>query len=627
MIIKFKKNYLNYIQILRGISVLLIFLFHADLKNFSKGYLGVDIFFIISGYVITKILEEKFFYNHSYDFKNFYIKRILRIVPIYFFVITIFIGTFLVIGPLTDIDFILKKIIFIFTFASNFYYLNYQKEYFDNIFQDPLNHTWSLGVEMQFYFIFPFVLYFLKKNFNEKLITRILILIIVCGIALTYYYFLSKNINLVFYSPIFRSWEFLLGSLVYYIQNNKKFYKNYIIIQLSKASWMFLIIIIFTIFFSDENYKFLNLTLITISTSFFLLLRKNSLNKIFNNGPLLYLGSISYSFYLWHLPILFFFNVYFEERIKLIFAFIITVIFSHFSHIYIENKLKNLKINLNKKFLFLTTLIIILFFGSVKFYYYEIKNFLIANNYLEKKYSLTKRINYTEIKIDNNQIYPYCAPESKIYNKIVFDTLRNECLKFTNNKNLIYVEGDSHTAMFMPLILNSKNFENIYFINNTDYSYNEVNNQLKYFNKVIYVRSINNIDELNSFSEQISNFNYNINFLIFTPVPNYYNNKMIPVKCLIQNKNCFFDSEEDFRKRNLFNFNKKIKELKSNKISNNVIYFDPYKILCPFKNCDIYNTNNKILTYRDGNHITIEGSLLLNKDFEIFLIKNSQFFH
>ena len=72
MIIKFKKNYLNYIQILRGISVLLIFLFHADLKNFSKGYLGVDIFFIISGYVITKILEEKFFFNHSYDFKNFY---------------------------------------------------------------------------------------------------------------------------------------------------------------------------------------------------------------------------------------------------------------------------------------------------------------------------------------------------------------------------------------------------------------------------------------------------------------------------------------------------------------------------------------------------------------------------
>jgi hypothetical protein len=390
---------------------------------------------------------------------------------------------------------------------------------------------------------------------------------------------------------------------------------------------MFLIIIIFTIFFSNENYKFLNLALITISTSFFLLLRKNSLNKIFNNGPLLYLGSISYSFYLWHLPILFFFNVYFEERIKLIFAFIITVIFSHFSYIYIENKLKNLKINLNKKFLFLTTIIIILFCGSIKFYYYEIKNFLITNNYLEKKYSLTKRINYTEIKIDNNQIYPYCAPESKIYNKIVFDTLRSECLKFTNNKNLIYVEGDSHTAMFMPLILNSKNFENIYFVNTADYSYKEVNNQLKYFKKIIYVRSINNINELNSFSKQIKNFNYNINFLIFTPIPNFYNNKIKPAECLIQNKECFFNSDEDYKKRNLFEFNKKIEELKLNKISNNVIYFDTYKILCPLKNCLVYNPINKILTYRDGSHLTIEGSLILKKKFDIFLNYNSKLFN
>ncbi len=62
MRIKQKNSYLNYIQILRGVSVLLVFLFHADLKLFSQGYLGVDIFFIISGYVIAKILEEKFFF-------------------------------------------------------------------------------------------------------------------------------------------------------------------------------------------------------------------------------------------------------------------------------------------------------------------------------------------------------------------------------------------------------------------------------------------------------------------------------------------------------------------------------------------------------------------------------------
>lgn len=384
--------------------------------------------------------------------------------------------------------------------------------------------------------------------------------------------------------------------------------------------------IIIIIFFSNENYKFLSLILITISTSFFLLLKDNSSDKTINNGALLYLGNISYSFYLWHLPILFFFNIYFEEKFKLFLAFMLTVILSHFSYIYIENKFKNHKIKINRKFLFLTILIVSLLLGSTKLYYYEIKDYIIKNNYLEKKYSLTKRINYTEIKINNYQIYPYCSPEFKISN-IKFDTLKKECLKFTNNKTLVYVEGDSHVAMFMPLILNSKIFENIYFINNRDYSYKEVNDQLKYFKKIIYIRSINNIDELNTFSQNMINFNNNINFIIFTPVPNFYNSKIRPVECLIQNKVCFFNVEDDFKKRNLLMFNKKIEKLKSDTLSKNIIYFEPYKILCPLKNCYIYDINKKILTYRDNNHLTIEGSLSLKKDFDIFLQKNSELFY
>ena len=203
MPIQLKEGYLHQIQILRALSVLLIFFFHSNLELFSKGYLGVDIFFIISGYVITKILEDKIFYNNKYKFREFYIQRILRIAPVYFFIINIFILTFLIIGPLTDLDYIINKIQFIFTFSSNFYYLNYQKEYFDNIFQDPLNHTWSLAVEMQFYLVFPFLYYFLKKNLSKELLVKVLILIITSSILLNYYYI--KNTNLTYYSPIFRA--------------------------------------------------------------------------------------------------------------------------------------------------------------------------------------------------------------------------------------------------------------------------------------------------------------------------------------------------------------------------------------------------------------------------------------
>lgn len=174
--------------------------------------------------------------------------------------------------------------------------------------------------------------------------------------------------------------------------------------------------------------------------------------------------------------------------------------------------------------------------------------------------------------------------------------------------------------MFVPLILSSKLSDNVYFLNNTEYSYEEVNNELKHFEKVIYVRSLNSLEELNTFKMNLKNFNNNVYFIIFTPIPNYYNNKVKTVECLIQEKECLFNSKDDIKKRNLSNFYKEINQLKNS--NHNLIYFNPYKILCPNENCHIYNINSKILTYRDNNHLTIEGSLLLKKDFNIFLKNN-----
>ena len=109
-------------------------------------------------------------------------------------------------------------------------------------------------------------------------------------------------------------------------------------------------------------------------------------------------------------------------------------------------------------------------------------------------------------------------------------------------------------------------------------------------------------------------------------MPNYYNDKIRPVECLIQNKNCLFNSEEDYKNRSISDFNRKIIEIKKNSVNKNILYFDPYKILCPSKICYVYNVKNKILIYRDGNHLTIEGSLLLKKQFNKFLKKNLEIF-
>ena len=255
-----EKNYLNHIQALRAIAVLLVFLFHLKINFFSNGYLGVDIFFIISGYVITKQLLNNY-YSIKSPIKNFFIKRIFRIAPVYFFIIGLFYLIFLLFGPLTEIDYFIDKLKYIVSFTSNIFYLNYQRDYFDNIFDDPLNHTWSLGVEMQFYFLYPFFLYYLIKNkINLKKAFISLILLIFLFTLLVN----LKNKSLVFYFPLFRFWEFLLGGLAYFCNIKKKKNNNNSILLI-----FFFLIIFLKIFFFNQNHKIFDLLIVSLSTFFF----------------------------------------------------------------------------------------------------------------------------------------------------------------------------------------------------------------------------------------------------------------------------------------------------------------------------------------------------------------------
>ena len=151
----YKNNQIYYIQYLRALSVLLVFFYHLKFEIFQNGYLGVDIFFVISGYVITLRLYEDFKINNTISLKNFFIKRFKRIYP----VLVVFLLTTLIIiiilSPLENFLDRVNTLFFAFLGLSNFFYLFSNKDYFDTIFNDPLNHTCSLGVEEQFYIIFP----------------------------------------------------------------------------------------------------------------------------------------------------------------------------------------------------------------------------------------------------------------------------------------------------------------------------------------------------------------------------------------------------------------------------------------------------------------------------------------
>ena len=167
ILINHSKNIENHIQTLRAFSVISVFLYHTNLNIFSYGYLGVDIFFLISGYVISKRIFEDYEITKKIDLYNFYLKRIKRIIPNLFFIIIFTYIFYLIFGP-PDLS-LFKETIFALFGLSNLYYINYSRDYFNNVFEDPLGHTWSLGVEEQFYLIYPFFLatcyFLLKKKF------------------------------------------------------------------------------------------------------------------------------------------------------------------------------------------------------------------------------------------------------------------------------------------------------------------------------------------------------------------------------------------------------------------------------------------------------------------------------
>ena len=607
------KYQFQHIQTLRFFAFFLVFLFHINPNIFYFGFVGVDIFFVISGYVITKSLIDND--NLKNKIKVFLVKRFLRLCPLYFAFLGIFYLVYLCYGPLTEIKYINDKIIWSFFYFSNFYYLLNRKDYFDTIFEDPINHLWSLSVEFHFYIFYVFFFYFLTKRnyiFIKKTIFALIIISItlLCVIPLKYY-------NFVFYFSFLRFWEILIGALIYL---NKD------------STWNKKINILFFIFLAliISSFKNTNLAIIFLSiffTHLFLTFYKEKTkNILINNKIFTYLGNISYSLYLWHLPVIFFFQLYFTKEYSYFFSFFITILLSSLSYFIIENKFKKIIIYYLKKNIFIKSIIVGIFLFIIAILtisnFSFLKNEITKNNYLEKKHSLTKKLNYSEIRINNNPVYKFCTKESKIYT-LNIHKLRQECLIFNNNESLIYMEGDSHTVVFIPLITKVNSFSNIYYEHNgEDISYEKVNQQLNFFKKITYVKNIDSIEKLIFFEKNIKNFDKNINFLIIGTIPNF-NNKLLNVqKCLIQKLNCDYKPNEDYKKRNLQLYYEKINSLiKDQRIS----FYNPYKIICPNdKKCSINNYGD-LITHREGDHLTIEGSLLLLGNFKEFIkLKNIQ---
>lgn len=608
-------SYKLHIQSLRAFSVLLVFFYHLKIDFFENGYLGVDVFFVISGYVITQSIYSDYLKNKRVDLKNFYLKRLKRILPNLVFILSVTYLFYLIFGP-PEISLWNDYLSSIFG-ISNFYYLYSDKGYFYNIFDNPFAHSWSLGVEEQFYLIYPFLIFiFFKVYKNKKFFELSLIILILISFASSFIFF-KKYPDISFYFSPLRFWELGVGCLFFFI-NSKILKKRYVAI-------IFLISLFMIIFTNVIQNMILKNLLSVLTAGLFIVSYKKV--KFVENFFFQYLGKISYSFYLWHLPIIFFLNIYLSNDVYIIFfSLILTFFFSIFTFNYIESFFINSKKIYTSKIILPLILILSFSFSFLVYlkYFdqdlkYKVREKIYNINFLEKNYNWKSKAIFQNIFIGKNEIHKYCNESSDINSRNEADLIIN-CLKEKNRDYLFFMMGNSHTAQYVNTFNAIKEVKNLYFESTNEKMLPEkkLNKLKKYYKKIIYVTDINDINKLNLFIKSNLRNSKNIEFIFFNSTP-FLHNIEKPLYCISKQIDCYSSKKIDYKKRDLKTLNNKLLELE--KKYKNIHIFDSYNTLCPKEKCMVYNKEKNMLIFMDKTHLSVDGSSVLVKSLKSFLNK------
>ena len=285
---------------LRAIAVLAVIAYHAGIPGFSGGFVGVDVFFVISGYLITGIIQKEIA-AREFSLMKFYERRIRRIIPaLTVVVVTTCAFAALILLP-SDLERLGQSALGISIFASNIHFWKSSEYFFAQAADQPLLHTWSLSVEEQFYVFFPFLLILLHR-FAPKQVFRITLLLFLLSLALSAAAVFIKP-KATFYLAPTRAWELLAGSML--VLGQGRFNPSEL---LSRSMSVFgLLSIGGSILWFSEATVFPGLSaLIPVGGTMLLIEagrhRLDALNRILVASPLVFCGKISYSMYLWHFP-------------------------------------------------------------------------------------------------------------------------------------------------------------------------------------------------------------------------------------------------------------------------------------------------------------------------------------
>ena len=643
---------------LKFIFISCLILFSFDLKIFNFGFIIIDLFFVIVGYItFSKLIN--IYNNNEYQFLSFIRNRFLKIFPIIF--LSIFISLFVTIIYQTksEFDFFVSNSLYSSLFLSNFFYDKNVVSYFLPLSNYlPLLQTWSLSIIFQFYIIVGiFFLIWKPANINPKILSFFLLLLCLCSFGATQFganlkfsypfiengdrFFLFNQPHWAnFFNFNSRIWEFLIGSIFACLKfSNSSFFHK--IINSNKIYNVSFFIIILTFIFIEEYYYHPSVYIVPALISLSIILssevKKTFLVSFLSHKFFSSFGKLSLNLYLLHYPLMIFFKYYFFNKFEQFIPLILLLIFliSYLTNKYYEQLFHNSSFS-NRKIYF-SLIIVSIFFITLNsniFYKYNLvkpnseKYTLLKNKYPDITFNRDKLLNERTEFIDKVRV--------KINDKM---DKSNKDFTLNTNKKKILIIGNSQAQDFFLMFETNKdlfsNYEFRYyrlhlsnFLGRTSIEQNNLNNFINddLFNNSEVIIISNNFRKYGRYSDDIDSLknirDLSIKFkkkLILTNNNIAYDSNVYPFIDIFFRYSHHINKLEKNLDKELFKLINK-KELNKNTILSNVAkklnikFLEKAELECNFKteSC-IALDENKHPIKLDARHLTLYGTKFFGK--------------
>lgn len=445
---------------LRTIAVLPVILFHIEHSWISGGYVGVDVFFAISGFLITSILLRELEEN-KYSIVKFYERRIRRLMPLALVVYVATLAFFSFVFPPDKFEQTALSTVSSLLFVSNIYFWQLGGYFGPSLETNPLLHTWSLSVEEQFYVFFPIFLAILFKISRTRVfLFSTLILVSLVSLALAVKFAPSQLSFAGFYLLPVRVYELMLGGMAALYLHKQSASQS--ARQFKYFSEIGLVLILTAMFTYNSSLAFPSyyaLLPVIGSVLIFLDLSTNSPAKRILSSPFcVYLGKISYSLYLWHWPVVVavkWMNSGFSTLVEGIIVVTITLLLSAFSYRYIETPFRNPQ-RFNQKKIFTLGISSMAALAGVAVVMAYIGNGKIV----DPDGSIAARYKQSVSAEFNRQSCTNKMRDTMQFHSCFFDDT-------DDSKLTIFVWGDSHGSAMIPAFKQASADFNIEYVNNT----------------------------------------------------------------------------------------------------------------------------------------------------------------